>query len=407
MANVSPQARKNLGLVVKPMAPASFLRTIEIPAVITDRPGVSDRGVISPVTAVVTQVLIHPGDTVEPDQPLFVLRMVSERLHASQLELFKATREMEIQRQHRQRLAGIAESGVVPQSRIIDIDNRLQLLDVTVQAYRQELVARGLSKERVDAAARGEFVTEVTVRSPSSAPMPSRATGGETAAQPFRFELQSLKVELGQQVEPGTVLCELADHRALVIEGHAFKADLPLLQEAARTAAAIEVDFGEHSAVRWPDALPPLRIEYVANTIDPETRVVNVLVPLANQWQSYMQQGKMGILWRFRPGDRVRLQVPVEELANVFVLPREAVVRDGSDAYVFRQNGDLFDRRPVHVLDESRSQVAIANDGSIKPGSYLAQNGAASLNRIVKAQAAQGLPAGVHVHADGTVHGAH
>ena len=32
---------------------------------------------------------------------------------------------------------------------------------------------------------------------------------------------------------------------------------------------------------------------------------------------------------------------------------------------------------------------------------------AASLNRVLKAQSASGLPAGFHVHADGTVHGAH
>jgi hypothetical protein len=113
------------------------------------------------------------------------------------------------------------------------------------------------------------------------------------------------------------------------------------------------------------------------------------------------------VVWRFRPGQRVRLHVPVEELEDVIVLPAAAVVREGPEAYVFRQNGDLFDRRPVRVLHEDRLNVVVANDGSVAPGWYLAQGSAASLNRVLKAQSASGVPVGVHVHADGTVHGAH
>ena len=130
-------------------------------------------------------------------------------------------------------------------------------------------------------------------------------------------------------------------------------------------------------------------------------------MPLTNQSRSYEKDGETFVVWRFRPGQRVRLHVPVEELEQVIVLPAAAVVREGPEAYVFRQNGDLFDRRPVRVLHEDRLNVAIANDGSVAPGWYLAQGSAASLNRVLKAQSASGTPVGVHVHADGTVHGAH
>jgi hypothetical protein len=99
--------------------------------------------------------------------------------------------------------------------------------------------------------------------------------------------------------------------------------------------------------------------------------------------------------------------VPVEQLENVIVLPAAALVREGPEAYVFRQNGDLFNRIPVHVLQEDRLNVVLANDGGVAPGSYLAQNSAASLNRVLKAQAASGVRADIHVHADGTTHAAH
>jgi cobalt-zinc-cadmium efflux system membrane fusion protein len=61
----------------------------------------------------------------------------------------------------------------------------------------------------------------------------------------------------------------------------------------------------------------------------------------------------------------------------------------------------------VHVLHEDRTSVVIANDGKLRKGSYIAQNGAASLNRILKAQLASGQSTNVHVHADGTVHADH
>ena len=99
--------------------------------------------------------------------------------------------------------------------------------------------------------------------------------------------------------------------------------------------------------------------------------------------------------------------MPVEKYDNVIVLPAAAVVRNGPEAYVFRQNGDLFKRLSVYVLHEDRKSVVIANDGSVPRGSYLAQNAAASLHRVLKAQSASGEQPGLHVHPDGTVHAAH
>jgi hypothetical protein len=99
--------------------------------------------------------------------------------------------------------------------------------------------------------------------------------------------------------------------------------------------------------------------------------------------------------------------VPIEQFHDVIVLPAAAVVREGPEAYVFRQNGDLFQRLPVHVIHEDRLFVVLANDDSVQAGAYIAQGSAASLNRVLKAQSASGQQADVHVHADGSVHAAH
>jgi biotin carboxyl carrier protein len=410
---VSLEARKNMGLVAKPLEPITYFRKIDVPGFITDRPGVSDRGVVAPVTGIVTQIHAYPGNTVAPNAPIFSLRLVSESLHTSQLELFKATKEIEIAKQQKQRLEGLAASGGVAGARIIEIDNQIQRMDVNVQAYRQDLAARGLPQDRIDAASQGEFVTEITVRAPSEQAIKvaeialTAAIEGEPARLPFSFELQSLKVELGQQVEAGEVLCNLADHRALLIEGRGFKKDMALIQRAAKERFPIEVGFEVSEGADWPALPKQLRIEHVANLIDTSSRTFAFYLPLENQWQACNQEGRERLIWRFRPGDRVRLFVAVEKIENVFVLPQAALVREGPEAFVFRQNGDLFDRIGVHVLHEDSTSVVIANDGKLRKGSFIAQNAAATLNRVLKAQLASGQPTNIHVHADGTTHAAH
>jgi len=413
-ARISAQARANLGLTAQPVKPTTYWRKIEVPGIVTDRPGVSDRGVIAPVTGVVTRIYSHPGETVEPNAPLFSLRLTSESLHTSQRELFKAAREIEIARKQRERLADLAQSGALPGARMIEIDNQIQRADVNVEAYRQDLLARGLSKDQIAAAAKGEFLTEIIVRAPEEKTLADTETalvsgdeGEQSKHPPFRFEFEEINVALGQQAEAGHMLCRLSDHRKLLIEGRGFKDDMPLIQQAAKDGMAIELEFEEGNRGNWPPPPKELRIHHLENSIDVESRTFGFHLVLENQWQSYAQEGHTGLLWRFRPGDRLRLKVAVEKLENVFVLPQAAVVREGPEAYVFRQNGDLFDRRPVRVLAEDRANVVIANDGSLRPGSYIAQNAAASINRVLKAQIASGQPTNIHVHADGTVHAAH
>jgi membrane fusion protein, heavy metal efflux system len=411
-ARLTPQARQNLALATKPAQLTTYWRKLDLPGVITDRLGISDRGVVAPVSGIVTQIHAHPGDAVPIDSPLFSIRLVSESIQAAQLELFKATKEIEIAEKQKNRLSAAAKSGSIPESRIIEIDNQIERMNVTVVAYRQDLKTRGFPADRIDAAAQGEFLTEITIKAPGERPalaaeVAVTASESETPPPlPFHFEMQELKVQLGQQVDAGAVLCFLADHRSLMIEGRGFKEDMPLIQEAARQKLPIEVEF-ETPGAEWPPLPQEFFIHHVANTIDLQTRTFAFYLVLENQGRAYENNGVTRLLWRFRPGDRVRLRLAVEKFENVFAVPQAAIVREGPEAYVFRQNGDLFDRKPVHILFEDRTNVVIANDGSVRPGFAIAQNGAASINRVLKAQASSGMPAGLHVHADGTVHEAH
>ena len=412
---MTEQARKNLGLVSRPTKPQAYWRTIEVPGEIVDRPGYSDRGVTSPAVGVVTEVHAFPGDTVKPGDRLFTLRLFSEYLQNTQSELFKATREIQLITEQYTRLEGLVKSGGVPEARLIELDNQLRRQKALIQSYQQDLLTRGLNPEQIKSVADGTFVSTIevvappvvdhSVKPPEIQPVAFRVTGSN--ADGIGYEVQELNVELGQQVQAGQLLSTLANHQALFIEGHAFKREASFLAKAAENNWPIRCSFSEDDQVDWPAFDQTLEIRHLANSVNSETRTFNFFIPLQNQSRAYDKDNQTFIVWRFRPGQRVRLQVPVEELKNVLVLPSAAIVREGPEAYVFQQNGDLFNRLPVHVLHEDRLQTVLANDGSVKAGLYLAQSAAASLNRVLKAQAASGIRADVHVHADGTVHAAH
>jgi len=392
---LSPQARKNLSLVSKLAEPQDYWKTIEVPGVIIDRPGFSDHGISSPAVGVVTQVHAYAGDTVKSGDKLFTLKLFSEYLHDTQANLFQATRETILLNEERQRLDQLAQSGTIATARIIEFDQHIRRQQALIESYEQDLQTRGLSVDQIQEVATGKFISTITVTVPTTA-----------TAEPS-FEVQELRVNLGYQVNAGQLLSVISDHRSLYIEGHAFKQEAPSLEQAAKNGWSLEVEFAEDDSEHWPALEQAYQIRHLSSTIDSSSRTFDFFVPLVNQSRSYEHAGQSFMVWRFRPGQRVRVRVPVEQFHDVIVLPAAAVVREGPEAYVFRQNGDLFQRLPVHVIHEDRLFVVLANDDSVQAGAYIAQGSAASLNRVLKAQSASGQQADVHVHADGSVHAAH
>lgn len=414
------QARKNLKLVAKPARPTDYWRTITIPGVVQDRPGISDRGVTSPAVGAISKIHVYPGDTVRPGERLVTIQLFSEYLQSTQTQLFKGSEEIALLQQEIDRLSSVASAGGISKSRIIELNNEVRRQETLIKASRQELLNRGLSPAQVEQITSGDFVSSIDVVAPpprmiSSVQLPATQPANtqstfildDPSADTIAYEVQALAVELGQTVQAGQLIAELSNHRHLYVVGHAFKREAGWLERAAQEGRPIEIEFADDSAEIWPPVEQQFQIRYLSNTIDPESRTFDFYVPLENQSRTYDQAGETFLVWRFRPGQRTRIQVPVEKLEDVFILPSEAVAHEGPDTFVYRQNGDLFNQIAVHVLHEDRRHVVIANDGSITPGTFLAQNAAASLRRVLKSQSASGEQPGLHVHADGTVHAAH
>jgi cobalt-zinc-cadmium efflux system membrane fusion protein len=376
---LSPQAQKNLGIESDAPVPQEYWRKMVIPGVVVDLPGESDRRVVTKVAGVVTDVRVQLGDSIKPGAPLFTIQLVSELLQTTQAELGRAATDLKFAILERDRIAKGVELGTAAASELAKHQNQVDRLEMQVKAARRQLLALGLSDAEADLAQKGEPVSQVVVTAPPA------ASALPTAPAGWQFDVRSLRVSLGDHVQAGQVLCELADHRRLLVEGAAFKSEAKALAHIAAARVAVEVEYADENFGDWP-APRKLFVRNISEHVDPVTRTFAFYLPLENEQD--------GGVWRFSPGQRVRLRVPVERLvtkradgsvADPFVLPPGALVREGAEAYVFVKVEDVFVRRPVRVLYEDRSEVVIANDGSVTKVDVVVRTQAGAINRALKA----------------------
>ncbi len=408
---LSDEAVRGLDLRSGEVTLEDYPRVIEVPGVIIDAPGRA-RAVSFPVAGVVAKVHVTPGEAVRPGDPLFTVQLASEFLQAGQTDLARSAKDLVAATAQRDQTAKLVAAGTKRGQELIDDENQVRRLTTQVEGHRRQLLLFGLDAAQVKKVEAGDYVTEIVVvvppANPPTGPIPAGAgtppAPGDPAA--FAFEVESVAVAQGQGVTGGQLLARLADYRELVIEGQAFETEAGLVTDATGAGRPVGVDFLEPAPKGRADETK-LVIRSVGKT-DPTTRTFPFYAALANEVRSYERGGKTYLSWHYRPGRQVRLRVPTGSVPNVIVLPAEAVVREGPDAFVFRQNGDVFDRKPVVIVGEDRLNVAVTPGNGIEVGVYVLRNNAAAVNRSLKALQARGFGGTGgrkgHWHADGSFH---
>jgi multidrug efflux pump subunit AcrA (membrane-fusion protein) len=422
---LSAEALANLGLTqdqIRPVEETTFIRTVTVPAIVVVCPGRTQLPVSTPMTGIVTHVHAVTGEAVAPGSLLFQLRLTHEDLVTAQKDFLQSIGELQVEEKEISRLAAASESGAIPGRVLLERQYARDKILASLASQREALRLHGLSASQIERIEKERrLLTELAIRVPtedghehdegdelqlsgrgiirqtafevteplkSVAPVPSEPT----------LVIQKLNVHKGDSVATGDVLCVLADYGQLYIEGQAFESDAAAIAEAkltGRKASAIVEQDGKEIVV------PNLEITFLANEVDPAARTLGFYVSLDNQMIEDVKnsRGQRFVTWRFRPGQRMQLRVPVEEWKDQLVFPADAVVREGPESYVFQQNGDHFDRVPVHETFRDRSTVVVANDGAIFPGDVVALRGANQMQLALKNKAGGGVdPHAGHNH---------
>jgi len=389
---LSENALKNIGFQPVTMELGTFERTITIPGIVVEQAGQTQIHLTTPLTGIVSKINVIVGEAVQPGTPMFHVRLTHEDVVTAQRDYLLTSENLDIVTREIERLTSIGE-GVIARKQILEQQYEKQKLAAALLAGEQALLLHGLTDQHiVEIRQSKRLVQSLTIRAPN------HSHAGDECAEDHLFHVQSLSVSQGQQVQAGEKLAVLADHCELFVEGRAFEDDAKVLREAVRHDWNVSATLlsGDGQAEKIED----LKLLYLADQIDPESRAFHFYLRLPNEivLDQKSARGQRFIEWRFKPGQRLELRVPIELWTDRLVLPVGAVVEEGAEMYVYRQNGDHFDQVPVHVEYRDRDSMVIANDGSLFPGDVVAGQGAYQIHLALKHTAGGGVQPHGHHH---------
>ena len=421
---VSRAARENLGLQVAPATLRSFTQYEEIPATIRNWPGRTHISVASPLTGVISAIHIARGEMISSGAAMFSLRLTHQDLVNAQQQFLAKLGQLDVEQREIERLRSIANSGAVAGKTLINRQYERDRLLADIEAAKQSMLLHGLTTEQVaKIEASRQLVREVTVFAPilhEDRSLHHDATHKPVAQRselpPTRFAalkqpppsherhvetellVTELEISRGESVAAGQQLARLSDYSSLLIEGHAFQRDGQTLRQAARSDAALQAVI--ETSAESPEIIDGLSISYIGNEVDPLSRSLPFYVELTNEVErGEVRDQQRYVSWRFKPGQRLRLRVPVANFGEAIVVPQGAVADEGVEAYVFVDNGDHFDRVEVNVVGRDSLYVAIAPNGQLRPGQPIAIKGARQLLMALRNQTGGGIdPHAGHNH---------
>ncbi len=378
---MSQTAWKNIGLETGTVKPADYTKIVSVPAMVTERPGRSRNEITAPMTGVITQIYPLEQQTIEPGMALFDMRLTHEDVVSAQTTFLTNLQNLDVVNRELMRLKDIGD-GVIAGKRIIEQQYERDKVVAALSATRQSLLLHGMSEQQIsEMESTRKVLRQITVVAPPY------AKNHEHEGIEHQYQMQSINVNRGESVAAGQILGVLADHCLLYVEGKAFENDSERLIQAAENGSTIQVV--PTAGKQENDEVLNLMVQSVANEVDQESRALKFYLLLPNAITSKRQAGASGqrfVSWKYRPGQRMEARIPTTDvMKNKIVLPPDAVVIEGPNAFVFEQNGDNFDRIDVQVLYRDKDTVVLENDGQLV-GSTIAMNGAYQMHLALKNQ---------------------
>ena len=161
-------------------------------------------------------------------------------------------------------------------------------------------------------------------------------------------------VTLGETVEPDKHLFEISDMRDVLVECDIYEQDV----------AKIKV--GQKARIKLPAAYPNESFEgevsFMSATLDPETRTSHLWIRLPNNEM------------RLKPGMQAQAAVIVKEKARAVAVPKEAVMEEGAEKFVYIEEGENAFKRQSVVLGISNDKYIEIKKGLI-PGDRVVASG--------------------------------
>lgn len=375
VVELTDSAFDNLKIAVKTMRGESYVSPLTIPGEVVEIPGRSSFTVAAPVGGNIRSVNVDAGQLVHISDPLFTLDIVDEPVLSAQVDLLDVLGQIDVTKSEIERLTPLAQSGAIAGKAQLEFKYQEQKLQSRKDARIQELIARGLTSTQVSKVIeQRQLIRQIDVLL-SETPQDSNSSEQD----PISFVVESIDIHPGMTVDRGTALARLADHRYLYIRGEAFEQDVPKLYELEANHVPIEVQFGHshQDEAHRNYATRKAEIAYIDNHADEKTGTFFFYLRMKNEVaaDSLLLDQSVTRQWRFKPGQRVHLKLPMDRYEDQFVLPREALVEEGVETFIFQQvfghvepGMKEFQKVPVEVIHRDTNTAVISRDGDVRLG---------------------------------------
>jgi RND family efflux transporter MFP subunit len=327
---LSPAQRAALKIIAAPLSAHAGAVTVGLPARVSIPPA-QERLVTAPLAGVITEMRAATGDAVRAGQTLAVLR--GESLMGAQRDLAQAAVQVHLAQEAAKRDEALFQEGIVAESRLQSARANLAQAGAALNERRAWLRLMGLSPAAIQAAEKGE-----------------RLTDSIALAAPMAGIVMEQSVVIGARVESASPLFKVA------------RLDPLWLEIQAPTEVAAMVRPGQKVSV--PGTESSGGVVSVGRGVS-EAQTVPIRARVSN---------RDGLL---RLNQNVSARLEGVAGARQWRVPVKAIVRQAGQSWVFVERPGGFEPEQVKVLSQAAHQAAI--DGPFTGEEKIAVEGVAAL----------------------------
>lgn len=333
---LSKQAQKDVGLKVEAIRPVNAKGFLEIPAkIVTNQNNEAIIG--SLVQGRVKKLFVNIGDNVKQGQILFSIE--SLEVGALKAGLIKAKANMDFAKSTLEREKSLFQKGFSSQ----------QMLEQASAEYERALADYNAEDKKIHAVGlRDEDVFDFEGNA-------LHASGLLYIKSPISGTVVERSLVIGQLVEPTSNCLRILNTSTVWVDGQVYEKDIDRIVKTGNLTF-VTVAYGDEEFLG--------KIINVGQTVDDKTRTITIRGEIPNKG------GKL------KPEMFGVMTIRIGEEVEALMVDSEALVKEGSEEYVFVQKSDtLFEKKNVKTGFHLNEKVEIteglkAGDKVVTKGSF-------------------------------------
>ncbi len=221
------------------------------------------------------------------------------------------------------RSANLVEVGAVPKKRVEEAQTAVKVAEQEVSSAEQQVKLLDVQIKQTNA---GQNIFR--------APKVNQPTRSFPLTAPITGIINEINATSGQQIETTTQILTISNLATVLLEAQVFEKDLPAVRDSTRASFTSSALSGEVYTIGTPDG--DGRLVSIGQTVDPQTRTVSVIYEVKNPAN------------RLRDGNFVEMTIDTSGDVKVLAVPKNAVVNEQGQTFVFVfTGGENFEKRVV------------------------------------------------------------